>query len=472
MNILVLEASTSAAKAMVYTKDAGVLRLEIVPYTKEVSTGDTQDAEGVFRLLADAGRRVASSCVIDAVAIVATWHSLLLCQNGRPSTPVYMWPHTGASEAAKPYAADRELSFDISRKTGCPPHASYPLYKLLYLKEQGLDIGSYDISGSGEYIFSQLTGERGTSLNMASGTGLLNIHSLTWDHGMLDIAGVSQAQLPELYRHDHHFPLTAAAAGQLGLPAGIPVTLPYADGAMTQLGAGAFRPHRMTLSVGTSCAARIIAETPPENASAKGLWCYYGAGNWITGAATSGGTNCLDWFQNTLGGGRTLKDLDGSVHAGDLPAFLPFLYGERCPGWDADRRSGYIGILPAHTVESLYAAMLEGILFNLYQCYENLAAISDIQSIQISGGILYSPVWTQMAADILGRELQVPETEQTSMLGGACMGLHALKQIKDLSLFGQTACRMIRPRPEMYDYYRKHYLAYLDAYFRNMKKTP
>jgi len=472
MNVLVLEASTSAAKAVVYEKDAGVLRLEIMPYTKEVSTSDTQDAEGVFRLLTAAGRRVASGCEIDAVAIVSTWHSLLLCQNGRPATPVYMWSHAGAAEAARPYAEDRELAFDISRKTGCPPHASYPVYKLLYLKEQGLDIGSYDISGSGEYIFMKLTGERGTSLNMASGTGLMNIHTLSWDNGMLDIAGVTQTQLPALYSHDRHFPLNAEAATQLGLPAGIPVTLPYADGAMNQLGAGAFRPGSMTLSVGTSCAARFITETPPENASAKGLWCYYCAGNWITGAATSGGTNCLDWFQNTFGGGRTLKDLDGSVHSGDLPVFLPFLYGERSPGWDADRRSGYIGLLPAHNAESLYAAMLEGILFNLYQCYENLTAISDIQAIQISGGILYSPVWTQMAADIWGRELQVPETEQTSMLGGACMGLYALDQITDLSAFGQTVCRIIRPRPELHDYYRKHYLAYLDAYFRNMKKTP
>ena len=189
--------------------------------------------------------------------------------------------------------------------------------------------------------------------------------------------------------------------------------------------------------------------------------------NWIIGAATSGGTNCVDWFQKTMGNGLSLKELDNTVHAEDIPVFLPFLYGERCPGWDASRRGGFLNLSPNHDAGSMYSALLEGILFNVFQCYEQLRQTMVISKINLSGGILYSPVWKQMAADIWGQDMYVPDTEQASMLGGACMGLHALKQIDSLTDFVQPEHLSVKYRPKMQDYYKNQFQKYLNAY----KKT-
>jgi gluconokinase len=95
-----------------------------------------------------------------------------------------------------------------------------------------------------------------------------------------------------------------------------------------------------------------------------------------------------------------------------LPVFLPFLYGERSPGYNANRRAAFENLQPEHTIGDLYSSVLEGVLMTIYQCYLKLAAVSPINRINLSGGILKAPVWAQMAADILQHPLEIPDTAQ------------------------------------------------------------
>ena len=468
MNVLVLEASTSSAKAMIYSDAEGVLRTRILRYPKAIGSGGTQDAEGTFRLLAQAAKALTPGLDISAVAIVGIWHSLLLTKKGVPVSPVYTWAYAGAAGAAARYYGDPELRRRIYGNTGCMPHSTYPVYDLIHLRENGLDTDGCEIGGMGEYLFSKLTGERGVSVNMASGSGMLNRFSLRWDEEMLGLAGISESRLSPLYDHHFHARIADESADLLGVSRGIPVTLPYSDGCMNQLGAGAYRKGIMTMSVGTSCAIRLISENPLPDTVRGGLWEYCGIGSRIEGAATSGGTNCVNWFQKAIGAGRPLEELDRSVGGGDLPVFLPFIFGERCPGWNAGRRGGFSGLSGNHDAAAMYSALLQGILFNVFQCFEILKNVAGVSEINLSGGILYSPVWTQMAADIWGMDMHLPRNEQASMLGGACMALYALGKITDFADFGREENRIIRPDPEKHRYYRDRYERYLKAYDAEM----
>ena len=47
----------------------------------------------------------------------------------------------------------------------------------------------------------------------------------------------------------------------------------------------------------------------------------------------------------------------------NLPVFLPFLYGERCPGWQGQREAVFCGVKPAHSDIDLYFSVMEGVLF-------------------------------------------------------------------------------------------------------------
>ncbi|MBP1757484.1 MAG: Gluconokinase [Firmicutes bacterium] len=462
MNVLVLEASTTSAKAMVYSSDGEILRLEVAPFSAEVSEVTQQDTVGVYDQLIQVGRKAAAGYEIAAIGLVGIWHSLLFTRFKRPLIKALTWANTNVPVTASEYRNNPKLAEIHYRLSGCIPHASYPLYKLISLNKQRnlaatfnnkVLLSLYDprveIFGISDFIFYQLTGVFGTSPNMASGTSLLNVKTRQWDGLLLSRTGYRLDQLPTLYHHSQSFPLTEKAAAELGIQAGIPVTLPFADGCMNQLGANAFVPGIMTMSVGTSCAIRTIAERLPKFPVEAGLWCYQGLDNYLVGAATSGGTNCVEWFRNLFAPDMSLKALDASVDiAHKRPVFLPFIYGERAPGWQAYSRGGFFAdgifldsdsledevkrnaLVARYGIPALYTSVLEGILMTVLQCFKQLTAVVYTHTINLSGGILYSPVWRQMAADILQRELAMPSSEQASTLGGARMALQAIDPVK------------------------------------------
>ncbi len=470
MLVLVLEASTTSAKALVYSSQTGVLRLEACPFPPEISNGVTQEPEGICRLLFETGRKAAAGLEIAGVSIVGTWHSTLLCQRGLPISPIYTWAHLEAAPLVAQYQTDQAFSAQYFARTGCRVHASYPAFRLRFLRAQGWDLDRLEISSFGDYVFSRLTGERATSRNMASGSGLMNIHSLEWDETILAAIGLNKEQLPPVQPSRFSLPLQPAMADCLGIAAGIPVALPFADGCVNQLGAGALAPGRLTLSAGTSCAIRSTVEKPAVHDPDSGIWCYYGVDSWLAGAATNGGTSCLDWFRQQMAPQLTLGELDrlAADPVEQLPVFLPFINGERSPGWKDRRLGGFLNVSALHSQGNFSRAILEGVLFNVRQCFEALARQVNVKSINLSGGILYSPVWRQMAADILQRDLEIPPIEQASLLGGAYLGLYVLGEQPDLQSIRLDSSQRIYPNAERAPYYQDHYGHYLKAYHQTI----
>ncbi|QTQ14924.1 hypothetical protein HRQ91_10895 [Treponema parvum] len=68
----------------------------------------------------------------------------------------------------------------------------------------------------------------------------------------------------------------------------------------------------------------------------------------LLGGATSGACNCQDWFkQKFFPEGTTYKEIESRLsHTRDTPVFLPFLFGERCPGWNEKRTGGFLCVRP------------------------------------------------------------------------------------------------------------------------------
>lgn len=222
----------------------------------------------------------------------------------------------------------------------------------------------------------------------------------------------------------------------------------------------------MTFSVGTSGAMRLTTQQSliPDKPS---TWCYLSPKAWLSGAATSGCCNCIDWYRNNLLGARdSYADLDGATNAGaETPVFLPFLFGERCPGWDDERHGGFSGITPQMGRFELYRAVQEGVLFNLYQCYLHLTGLNGRpKKIKLSGGILHSPTWTQMCADIFQEEMDVDKETQGSLIGGAVLAMELLGVIRDARDYRIDVADTIKPDFQNGQIYARKYQRYLDAY--------
>jgi gluconokinase len=67
------------------------------------------------------------------------------------------------------------------------------------------------------------------------------------------------------------------------------------------------------------------------------------------------------------------------------------------------------------------------------------------ETIRVSGGILKSSAWTQMLADILQRDIECSDMEQTSMLGAAALALHACNALGKVEDFSVDKGRIVSP---------------------------
>ena len=74
----------------------------------------------------------------------------------------------------------------------------------------------------------------------------------------------------------------------------------------------------------------------------------------------------------------------------------------------------------------MYQGVLEGIVYSLYHCFKELTALNGApRRIVLSGGVLSSPFWTQLTADVFGAEMEVSPRQHSSIMGAVRMGLRA-----------------------------------------------
>ena len=466
MEILALEASTASVKAMRYHTQTGTFEVLSREHSRSV-TAAQRSADDIYALLLSLGRELAAGRQIDMISLCGTWHNILACNEAMELvTPTYFWDFTGAADLCRQLQRDAGYVQSYYNRTGCMVSPIYQSFKIKWLLEQQPELrGAYFLS-LGSYITYRMTGQRVTTPSHMSGGGLLNTHTGRYDGDLLAELGLLEEQLCPLVAYDTTFPLSEEAAHALGLRPGIPVLPANADGAMNQVGAGALKEGVATLSIGTSGAIRLTTDRPiiPEK---PGTWCYLSPKGWLSGAATNGCCSCIDWARHKLfpPGTDYARMEEGVSDPVNTPVFLPFLYGERCPGWNNQRRGGFADCLPHHNLADLYLAVQEGVLFNLYQCYKMLTDLAGVpKEIKLSGGILHSERWLQMCADIFGCTMTLDNTLHGSLLGACVVAMEKLGVIGDLRDFTPAPAGTVEPNPDAAPLYRMKFERYLEHY--------
>jgi len=451
---------------VLYDSDAATVETTSQRFESADDSGARDADEAAAQVFALGRERLAGSSV-DLVTLCSTWHGVTLqSADGHSLTPVYLWPYLGAEGIEATLRKDADFVRWFYGRTGCMVSAIYPALKLKLMVDQGVDTSAGIVMDDGSVMFQRLTGRFATTASLASGSGLLNTHNVAWDDEIPGVMGLGTLTMPEIVPSRTTAPLTEAAAQLLGLPAGTPVMAPGPDGGFNQVGDGATKPGIMTFSMGTSGALRVVASAP-KISQRMSTWCYRSPDGWLSGAATNGCTNTVDWVRDTVLGGVDFRTIEPQLRPGpvDVPTFLPFHFGERCPGWNADRRGGFFGLEPQHDGLALYQGVAQGVLFNLRQCFAELVQLNgQPDHIRLSGGVLSSPFWTQMAADIMGADLDLSAQANQSSVGAIRLGLTAFGLDEEGPGLSSAPVGVVHPNPDMADYYNERYQAYLTAY--------
>jgi len=153
-----------------------------------------------------------------AVATDTFWHSLLgVDADGRPLTPIYLW----LDARSRGEVAGLRQQLDeraVHARVGCVFHWSYWPAKLSWLRHTQPDLYKrvHRWISFGELVLERLTGQTGTSVSMASGTGVLNVHSCEWDSEMLSALGLDRQHLGKLVALEHTSTGTSTTTASAG----------------------------------------------------------------------------------------------------------------------------------------------------------------------------------------------------------------------------------------------------------------
>ena len=328
----------------------------------------------------------------------------------------------------------------VHDRTGCRFHPSYlpARFRWLARTQPELFRRVARFLSIGEYLELKLFGEAAVTYSVASWGGLLNRSRLEWDKELL-------ARLP--VRADQLSPLTDARVPRCGLRPNFAARWPMlsdlpwfpavGDGATANIGSGCVSPARVALTVGTTSALRVVLTGPLDHLS-PGLWCYRVDGRRsLLGGALSEGGSVFAWMKANLqleNGPEfdaSVADLEPDGHGLTV---LPFLAGERAPGWAGHARATIHGLTLATTPLHILRAGLEAVAYRIALVFDLLRPVlpADPQVIASGGALLHSPAWLGIIADVLGRPVSVSQVQEASGRGSALLALEALGALADL----------------------------------------
>jgi len=417
------------------------------------------------------------------LSIGGALHSVVaLDGHGDPLTGVITWADGRAVEQSRALRS-LPVARRLYQETGCPVHGMYPLYKMMWLRDKRRDVfeKTWRYVSAKEYVFARLTDEYLVDYSLAAGSGLLNTHTLRWNPVCLEMAGIREDQLSTLCSPlTIHKRLNPEFAREMGIREDVPVVVGSSDAANSNLGAGAVHPWEATCMVGTSGAFRVISPRPILDEKARS-WCYaIDEGHWLVGGAINNGGVALSWLRDCLNETLPKSSPDSLLSFEDVLTLagaakpgaggvicLPFFAGERSPNWNLNARALFIGMTLEHGVRHMARALLEGIAFRFRTLKEVLTDIGvDVKQVLASGGFTKSPLWLQVMADALDRELLIPAWGDTSALGAAFWALlserggEGLEKAADLVKRGDSC----RPNPESVEIYNGIYPLFEELY--------
>lgn len=329
------------------------------------------------------------------------------------------------------------------------------------------------IFGSYDYVNWKLTGIRAVEQNWALEAGFTDLASHRIADDLVALAGIPRPALPQRsVSHQILGRVTAEAARETGLPAGVPVVGGAADLVASALGAGVVSRGDVLLKFGGSVDVLIATEKAAPDTRLY-LDYHLVPGLYMPNGCMATGGSGLNWLVGTFGGGRTHREFDAlaaDVHAGsDGVAILPYFLGEKTPLHDPEARGAFTGLTLSHGIGHLWRALLEAYAYAIRHHIEVLTEIGHAtETYFASDGGSGSDIWMQIVADVIEAPVQRLSGHPGSCLGAAwtaAIGAGLAQDWMGVTRFVSKG-EVMRPDPKNADAYRTGYARFRDLYRR------
>ena len=294
--------------------------------------------------------------------------------------------------------------------------------------------------------------------------------------------GIPMEFLPEIVPCDQVVgTVNEKAAAQCGLAAGTPIVAGGLDAACGTLGAGVIHPGETQEQGGQAGGMSICTDTYKADPSLI-LGFHVVPGKWLLQGGTTGGGGVMRWFEREFADfERSRKEETGKSSldqlnqiAQEVPAgsegvvFLPYMSGERSPIWNPYAKGVFYGLDFSKTKGHMVRACMEGVAFSLRHNLEVAEkAGAQVKVLRAMGGAANSLLWTQIKADITGKDVVVPASDTASTLGAAILagvGVGFYKDYEEAVSLTVKETRRHQPDPSRKEVYDKAYRTYRELY--------
>ena len=426
--------------------------------------------EGIPELIAGV-----DASLIAGIGSGGQMHGLVvLDENDNVIRPAILW-NDGRTAAQVDYLNGVIGKEKLSELTANIAFAGFTAPKILWMKENEPENFAKikKIMLPKDYINYVLTGVHACDYSDASGILLLDVKNKRWSREMLEICGVEEKQMPQLFEsYECIGTVKPEVAKALGLPEGVKVAAGAGDNAAAAVGTGVVGEGGCNISLGTSGTVFISSKSfgvDPNNA--LHAFAHADGGYHLMGCMLSA-ASCNKWLMDDI-----LRTKDYAGEQAEIAEeklgrnnvfFLPYLMGERSPINDTDARATFIGMSMDTTRADMVQAVLEGVAFAIRDSVEVAKSLGiDIPSSKICGGGAKSPLWKKILANVLGVKLESPASEQGPGMGGAMLAMVACGAYESVQAVCDTiveTASVLEPEAELTGLYEAQYQKFKTIY--------
>lgn len=460
--IIGIDAGTSLIKAVAFTLAGEQLADVSRPNAYSSAAGGHveqdmartwSDTVAVIRALATSVPDL--SARIAAIAVTGqgdgTW---LIDDDGRPVAPALLWLDSRAGRLVEEIRSS-ERNAPLYRRTGSGLNACQQGPQLAWLQAHMPEAIARATTAfhCKDWLYFLLTGERATDPSEATfSCGDFRKRGFDAETaGLIGIADLTRLFPPVVDGAVMTHPLTAAAAIEIGLPAGVPVCLGYVDVICNALGAGLYDPSPdvgCTIIGSTGMHMRLVpsADAVTLNREATGYTMPFPVpGHYAQMQSNMAATLNIDWMLDLAcdllaaeGVTRTrtelIRRLDDQVlraRPGEV-LFHPFISdaGERGPFVSHEASAQFFGLRSRHRYGDLMRGVMEGLAFAARDCYAAMGALP--RDVRITGGAAKSRALGAILGAALDCEVRICSRAEAGAAGAAMIAAVAIDAHPDM----------------------------------------
>lgn len=266
-----------------------------------------------------------------------------------------------------------------------------------------------------------------TDVTNASRTLLFNINNMAWDDELLNLFNIPRCMLPTVKECSDDF----GYADQL-LPftdgKRIPITGVAGDQQASLFGQCCYQKGKCKNTYGTGCFMLMnIGDKPvfdEHGLLTTVAWTLNGNVTYALEGSVFIAGAAVQWLKDGMKFLTKPKDSEKyatRVDSCDGVYVIPAFVGLGTPYWDNEARGAMFGITRGTTKDHVIRATLESIAYQAKDLLEAMMEASNIElhSLCVDGGVTSNHFLMQFQSNILGIEIKLPKTLETTALGAA-----------------------------------------------------